>query len=144
MASAPLFEIDALHVSAVDGPEIVRGVDLTIDHGEVHAIMGPNGSGKSTLATTLMGSPEYEVTSGAIRFQGDDVTEDMVLSRILWLEGLENGNANTKERYIYIHGTNDEEQIGQPVSIGCVRMKNADVVALYDQVSVGTEVEIMV
>ncbi len=70
--------------------------------------------------------------------------EDMVLTRILWLEGLENHNANTKERFIYIHGTNDEERIGQPASIGCVRMKNDDVIALYDQVGVGTEVEIVV
>ena len=72
-----------------------------------------------------------------------NVAEDMVLSRILWLEGLDEQNANTKERYIYIHGTNDEESIGEPVSIGCVRMKNADVVALYNQVGVGTEVEIL-
>lgn len=74
---------------------------------------------------------------------GDSVDEDMVLTRILWLEGLEEENANTKERYIYIHGTNDEDHIGEPVSIGCVRMNNADVVALYDQVTIGTEVEIL-
>tara|TARA_R110002096_G_scaffold4501_26_gene21230 strand:+ start:4058 stop:4519 length:462 start_codon:yes stop_codon:yes gene_type:complete len=73
----------------------------------------------------------------------ESVDEDMVLTRILWLEGLEEQNANTKERYIYIHGTNDEEKIGEPASIGCVRMKNADVIALYDQVGVGTEVEIV-
>ena len=74
MAEAPLFEIDDLHVSA-DGNEILRGVSLTIRAGEIHALMGPNGSGKSTLASSLLGSPEYEVTSGRIRFKGDDITE---------------------------------------------------------------------
>jgi Fe-S cluster assembly ATP-binding protein len=72
--SAPLFEIDDLHVSA-DGNEILRGVDLTIRPGEIHALMGPNGSGKSTLAGALLASPDYEITSGRIRFQGEDITE---------------------------------------------------------------------
>ena len=74
MSDAPLFEIEDLHVAA-DGQEILRGVDLTIGTGEIHALMGPNGSGKSTLASTLLGSPEYEVTQGRIRFRGDDITE---------------------------------------------------------------------
>src|SRR6195952_4552432 len=74
MSEAPLFEIEDLHVSA-DGNEILRGVSLTVGVGEIHALMGPNGSGKSTLASTLLGSPEYEVTSGRIRFKGDDITE---------------------------------------------------------------------
>ncbi len=73
-AAAPLFQIEGLHVDAPDGSEILRGVDLTIFPGELHALMGPNGSGKSTLASALMGSPEYTVTSGTIRFRGDDVT----------------------------------------------------------------------
>jgi Fe-S cluster assembly ATP-binding protein len=68
-----LFAIEDLHVS-VEGTEILKGVDLVVDAGEVHALMGPNGSGKSTLANTLLGSPSYEVTSGAIRFQGEDIT----------------------------------------------------------------------
>jgi Fe-S cluster assembly ATP-binding protein len=69
----PLFAIEDLHV-AVDGAEILRGVDLTVGEGEVHALMGPNGSGKSTLANTLLGRPEYEVTRGRILFKGEDIT----------------------------------------------------------------------
>jgi len=67
---------------------------------------------------------------------------DLVLGRILWLSGSESHNANTKDRYIYIHGTNHEDQLGQPVSHGCVRMSCADVVELFDRVTVGTPVEI--
>ena len=69
----PLLEIEDLHVS-VEGQPILRGVDLTVEPGQVHALMGPNGSGKSTLANVLLGNPAYEVTSGAIRFHGEDIT----------------------------------------------------------------------
>jgi L,D-transpeptidase YbiS len=69
-------------------------------------------------------------------------TEDLVLSRILWLDGLEEHNANTRERFIYIHGTNHEDEIGQPASHGCIRMKNADLIALFEQVPLGAEVVI--
>ncbi|MDQ3462137.1 MAG: Fe-S cluster assembly ATPase SufC [Actinomycetota bacterium] len=71
---APLLEIEDLHVSA-DGNEILRGVDLIVGVGEVHALMGPNGSGKSTLANALLGSPDHQVTSGRIRYRGDDITD---------------------------------------------------------------------
>jgi Fe-S cluster assembly ATP-binding protein len=67
-------EIRNLHVRTEER-EILRGVDLTIGKGEIHALMGPNGSGKSTLANTIMGHPAYEVTEGTIRFRGDDITE---------------------------------------------------------------------
>jgi Fe-S cluster assembly ATP-binding protein len=73
-----LLRIDGLHVRPAsdegDVAEILRGVDLVVRPGEVHALMGPNGSGKSTLANALMADPGYEVTSGTIRFKGDDVT----------------------------------------------------------------------
>ena len=68
----PLLVIEGLHVRG-GGREILRGIDLTVDSGEVHAIMGPNGSGKSTLARVLAGHPEYEVTSGSVRYKGADL-----------------------------------------------------------------------
>ncbi len=70
--TTPLFEIENLHVS-VEGREILRGVNLTVCPGEVHALMGRNGSGKSTLANALMGHPKYLVTAGAVRLDGDDL-----------------------------------------------------------------------
>lgn len=70
------------------------------------------------------------------------VGEDLVLTRILWLEGTEPENANTRERYIYIHGTNDEARIGEAASHGCVRMRNADIIELFGWVASGTEVRI--
>ena len=70
-----LLEIKNLQVALEDGTEIVRGVDLSIDTNQVHAIMGPNGSGKSTLAYALMGHPAYEITGGEILLDGEDLVE---------------------------------------------------------------------
>jgi L,D-transpeptidase YbiS len=69
-------------------------------------------------------------------------TQDLVLSRILWLDGLDAHNANTRDRFIYIHGTKHENKIGQPDSHGCIRMRNADVIELFDLVDVDTPVTI--
>jgi Fe-S cluster assembly ATP-binding protein len=70
-----LLELKNLHVALEDGTEIVRGVDLAVEAGEVHAVMGPNGSGKSTLAYAIAGHPAYEITEGQILFDGEDLTE---------------------------------------------------------------------
>ena len=67
-------EIRNLHVSAED-KEILKGVDLDVSKGEIHALMGPNGSGKSTLANAVMGHPGLEITEGSIHFKGEDITE---------------------------------------------------------------------
>src|SRR5215471_14457370 len=65
-------------------------------------------------------------------------TEDLVMSRILWLDGLDEHNANTRERFIYIHGTKHEGKIGTPTSCGCIRMRNTDVVELFELVDPDT------
>jgi Fe-S cluster assembly ATP-binding protein len=70
----PVLEIQNLHVT-VDNTEILRGIDLTVNAGEVHAIMGPNGSGKSTLAQALAGHPSYTVTKGTVLYDGKDLLD---------------------------------------------------------------------
>ena len=78
------------------------------------------------------------VPTGEIATPGGD--EDLVLSRILWLEGLDAHNNNTRDRYIYIHGTNQEDLIGTPASHGCIRLCNQDMIDLYGRISNHTEV----
>lgn len=68
-----LLEIKDLH-AGVEGKEILKGLSLSVDKGEVHVILGPNGSGKSTLMNIIMGHPKYEVTSGTMSFEGEDIT----------------------------------------------------------------------
>ena len=69
-------------------------------------------------------------------------TDDLVMSRILWLDGLDEHNANTRDRFIYIHGTKHEDKIGRPDSHGCIRMRNMDVVDLFELVDQGAHVTI--
>jgi L,D-transpeptidase YbiS len=91
------------------------------------------------------GEPLSSAFRARVPFQptaGDLHGDDLVMTRILWLDGLDAANANTHSRYIYIHGTNHEELIGTPASHGCIRMRNADVAELFDLVDVGTLVRI--
>ena len=73
MSDTPLLQIENLHAAA-DRVPILKGVDLVVDRGEIHALMGPNGSGKSTLANVLLGHPDYRVTAGRILYEGEDIT----------------------------------------------------------------------
>jgi lipoprotein-anchoring transpeptidase ErfK/SrfK len=91
------------------------------------------------------GMPSSTVFRGRVPLNPDDplpATEDLVMSRILWLDGIDADNANTRERFIYVHGTKHEDKIGQRDSHGCVRLRNADVIELFDLVDEGTLVVI--
>lgn len=106
--------------------------------------------GRFVVAETIgEGAPLGAVFKGRVPtgeigpMESADESADFVQTRILWLAGLEPHNANTRDRYIYIHGTNHEERIGEPASHGCVRMRNADVVSLFEMVQPGMAVEIL-
>lgn len=74
MSQSPTFIIDGLKAT-IDGKEILKGIDLKLNGGEIHAVMGPNGTGKSTLASALMGHPKYEVTEGTVTIDGQDLLD---------------------------------------------------------------------
>jgi lipoprotein-anchoring transpeptidase ErfK/SrfK len=91
------------------------------------------------------GLPSDTVFQSRVPLKADDPlppTEDLVMSRILWLDGLDEHNANTRDRFIYIHGTKHEDKIGNPASHGCVRMRNADVIELFGLIDEGVPVVI--
>jgi lipoprotein-anchoring transpeptidase ErfK/SrfK len=91
------------------------------------------------------GMPSSTIFVGRVALKADEIpptTEDLVMSRILWLDGLDERNANTRDRFIYIHGTRHEDKIGKAASHGCVRMRNADVIELFELVDEGTAVVI--
>jgi lipoprotein-anchoring transpeptidase ErfK/SrfK len=91
------------------------------------------------------GLPSDTVFQSRVPLKADDPlppTEDSVMSRILWLDGLDEHNANTRDRFIYIHGTKHEDKIGNPASHGCVRMRNADVIELFGLIDEGVPVVI--
>ena len=103
-------------------------------------------TGRFCVAKKIGGDmPSETVFVGRVPLQPDDPlppTEDLVMSRILWLHGLDEQNANTRERFIYIHGTKQEDKIGKVASHGCVRMRNSDVIELFELVDEGTPVVI--
>ena len=84
-----MLKINNLQAS-IEEKEILKGINLDIKPGEIHAIMGPNGSGKSTLASVLAGRADYEVTGGTVEFMGKDLLEQTVLNLVhLWVEAVE-------------------------------------------------------
>lgn len=108
-----------------------------------HRITEKIGAGQPMFAVFKARVPTGEIWSRDLAAENPD--RDWILTRILWLDGDEEGRnkgsgVDTHDRYIYIHGTNEEHLIGQPVSHGCIRMKNADVAELFDLVETGTEV----
>lgn len=76
-----MLHIQNLHAALEDGTEILKGIDLHVRPGEIHAIMGPNGSGKSTLSKVIAGHPDYQVTQGSVTFQGENLLETEVVER---------------------------------------------------------------
>jgi len=112
-----------------------------------HVIRARIGAGQPPNTVFVERRPTGEVYTPelAARFPG----RDWILTRILWLSGCEPGfnrlgNVDTMRRYIYIHGSPDSVEMGKPGSIGCIRMRNEDIIELFDRVAIGTEVEIRV
>jgi len=149
--SIPAQRLDLLEIADENSERVLAsypvstsGFGLGSEPGSQKTPLGRFAIGEKIGANAPLGAvfvgrvPTGEIT--ALESPGDP--EDRITTRILWLEGREPENANTRERYIYIHGTNHEEQIGQPRSHGCVRMRNTDVAQLFDLVEPGTEVVI--
>lgn len=88
------------------------------------------------VGTVFKGRRRVKATK---KLLGDD---DLVMTRILWLDGLDRENANTHGRFIYIHGTNHEDTLGKPASHGCIRMRSSDLLELYEMVEIDTPVAI--
>lgn len=122
---------------------------------EIHSEKTPEGLhqikqkiGSNLPKDAILREREYSGEIATIYTDETDVEDDFVTSRIMWLEGLESGinrggNVDSYNRYIYIHGTPEEGLIGKPASHGCVRMKNSEVIELFDLVQVNTPVLIL-
>lgn len=127
--------------TAANGPGEQRGSNCT-PRGW-HIIRAKVGAGCAPDTVFIKRRPTGEIYSPALRAQFPN--RDWILTRILWLSGLEVGknrlgNVDTMRRYIYLHGTPDDVQMGVPGSHGCVRMRNANIVELFDNVAAGTKV----
>lgn len=140
----------------------IRDQTLTLKHGDETIRKYPisssrfglgveEGSNKTPIGNFRVASkighglPAGTIFQSRLPLKPDDplpVTEDLITSRILWLDGLDEHNANTRDRFIYIHGTKHEDKIGRPDSHGCIRMRNADVIELFDLVDEETPVVI--
>ena len=107
----------------------------------VHRIAGKYGEGQPSGMSFYDRRPTGEIAT--IYTDSTDVDEDPVTSRIFWLQGLQDINRTSYWRFIYIHGTHEEGLIGTPQSKGCIRMKNEDVIDLFDKVPTGTHVNII-
>ena len=130
-----MLTIKNLHVRA-EGKEILKGIDLTVNAGEVHAIMGPNGSGKSTLARAISGHPEYEVTAGTITYNGADLLDmdpDERAREGVFMafqypveiagaqaaqarDGVEHVEPSLEDAYLLLRGAPDQELTGEVAS----------------------------
>ena len=111
-----------------------------------HIIRAKIGAGQPLNSVFVRRRPTGEIYTPELSAQYPE--RDWILTRILWLSGCQPGfnrlgDVDTMRRYIYIHGTPEEEAIGTPISHGCVRMRNSDMVDLFDRVATGTEVEIV-
>ena len=151
---------DRIHTMVVSVPEqrmalyrkgeLVRTYDVSTSKFAISAVEGTNGTplGKHEIAKKIGGGQPEGMKFKHRKPTGEVVPvnapgRDPIVSRILWLKGLEDQNRNTFERFIYIHGTPEEKNIGKPASYGCVRMKSRDVVELYDIVGTGAAVDIV-
>jgi len=130
--------------TAANGAGELRGSHCT-PRGR-HIVRAKIGAGAPANTVFLGRRPTGELWTPALAAQYPQ--RDWILSRILWLSGREVGfnrlgAVDTMRRYIYIHGTPDTMEVGKPASIGCIRMRNGDVVELFDRVPVGTQVDIL-
>lgn len=130
--------------TASKGPGQAFGSEQTPLGG--HVIRAKIGEGLPSGSVLIGRRPSGEVWSEELAVQFPD--RDWILSRILWLSGLQPGlnrlgDVDSMRRFIYIHGTPDTEPMGEPLSHGCIRMRNADVIDLFDRVSVGVRVDIV-
>ena len=130
------------------GDEIVRSYPISTSRFGIGVEEGSNKTptGSFRVAAKIGHSmPLGTIFQSRVPLKPDDplpATEDLITSRILWLDGLDEHNANTRDRFIYIHGTKHEDKIGRPDSHGCIRMRNADVIELFDLVDEETPVVI--
>ena len=151
---------DRIHTMVVSIPEqkmalykkgqLARTYDISTSKFAISSVEGTNGTplGKLEVAKKIGGGQpagmkfKNRVPTGEV-VPVNAPGRDPIVSRILWLKGLEDHNRNTFERYIYIHGTPEEKNIGKPASYGCVRMRSRDVIELYDIVGTGAAIDII-